>query len=125
MSVDREALSAAWDALDAAFDEVAAFDCTALTTPEQLAMLARCEKLRRQLPALEHPLINSLAHQATPTELGATLPHAIADATLISHADATRRVTDAAELGPRHGLTGQPLAPALAATATAQRHGTL
>ncbi|MEB4212413.1 13E12 repeat family protein, partial [Mycobacterium sp. 94-17] len=26
---------------------------------------------------------------------------------------------------PRHGLTGQPLAPALAATATAQRHGTL
>ncbi|WP_308205342.1 DUF222 domain-containing protein [Mycobacterium paraseoulense] len=75
---------------------------------QQLAMLERCEKVRRQLPALEHPLINSLARQATPEELGGTVSHAIAEATLISRAEASRRVREATDLGPRHGLTGPP-----------------
>ncbi|GAA4292930.1 hypothetical protein GCM10023161_40740 [Mycobacterium paraffinicum] len=81
--------------------------------------------MRRQLPAIEHPLINSLGQQATPEELGGTLPHAIAEAALISRAEASRRVREAAELGPRRGLTGEPLEPLLPATAAAQREGTL
>ncbi|GAB4896709.1 hypothetical protein MAHJHV28_47020 [Mycobacterium avium subsp. hominissuis] len=35
--------------------------------------------------------------------------HAIAEATLISRAEAARRVHTAADLGPRVGLTGEPL----------------
>ncbi len=123
--VDREALSAALDALDAAFDRVLEFDCQALTTPEQLAMLQRFERLRRRIPAAEHPLINSIARQATPEQLGGKLSHAIAEATLISRAEAARRINEATDLGPRHGLTGEPLAPLLAATAAAQHDGTL
>jgi len=123
--VDREAITAAFDALDAAFDGVAEFDCEALTTPEQLGLLERWERLRRRIPAAEHPLINSIGRQATPEELGGKLSYAIAEWTLISRAEASRRVQEAADLGPRHGLTGEPLAPVLAATAAAQRAGKL
>jgi hypothetical protein len=123
--VDREALSAALDAMDAAFEKVAEFDCEALTTREQLGLLERFERHRRRIPAVEHPLINSVARRATAEELGGKLSDAIAEATLISRAEASRRVKEAADLGPRHGLTGERLAPVLAATAAAQRSGTL
>ena len=122
--VDREALTAALDGLDAAFEKVLGFDCQALTTPEQLALLRRLERVRRRIPAAEHPLINTLGRQASAEELGGKLSHAIAEATLISRAEAARRVKEAADLGPRHGLTGQPLPPVLAATAAAQKDGT-
>ncbi|UXA04523.1 HNH endonuclease [Mycobacterium sp. SMC-2] len=125
MSVDPEAVSAAFDTIDAAVKELIGNDCDASTTREQLAMLVRCEKVRRQLPAIEHPLINNLARQATPEELGGTLSQAIADTTLISRTEASRRVKEAADLGPRRGLTGEPLEPVLPATAAAQREGTL
>ncbi len=118
-------MTAAFDALDAAVDTVVALNFDALSTPERLALLERCERVRRRIPALEHPLINSVARQATPEELGGKLSHAIAEWTLISRAEASRRIKEAADLGPRHGLTGEPLAPALAATAARQREGKL
>jgi hypothetical protein len=96
-----------------------------LTTPEHLALLERFEKMRRRIPALEHPVINAVARQATTEELGGKLSHAVAEATLITRAEASRRIKEAADLGPRHGLTGEPLAPVLAATAAAQREGKL
>ncbi|MFY2860425.1 hypothetical protein ACOJVU_11700, partial [Mycobacterium sp. THU-M104] len=68
MGVDREALRADFDALDAALDKLFGYDCDALRTPELLAWLARVEKLRRRLPALEHAVINTVARQATPEE---------------------------------------------------------
>jgi hypothetical protein len=123
--IDREGLAAAVDAMDNAFDGVAAFDCAALTTPEQLALLERFERWRRRIPSLEHPVINSVGRQASTEELGGKLSHAIAEVTLITRAEAARRVREAADLGPRHGLTGEPLPPVLAATAAAQREGKL
>jgi hypothetical protein len=123
--IDREALSAAFAAIEAAVAELVEYDCDALATREQLAVLARCEKVRRRLPAIEHPLINSLARQAPSEELGGALSHAISEATLISRSEASRRIKEARDLGPRHGLTGEPVAPALAATAAGQRDGTL
>jgi Domain of unknown function (DUF222) len=81
--------------------------------------------VRRRLPAVEHPLINQLARQATPEELGGKLSHAIAEWTLTSRAEASRRIKEAADLGERRALTGQPLAPLMAATAAAQRAGKL
>ena len=74
------------------FEEVADADIDALNTEQCLAMLQDCEKVRRRLPALEHRLINHLARQATPAELGGTLSHAIADATLISRLSAEFRI---------------------------------
>jgi hypothetical protein len=123
--VDREAITAAFDALDDALDVVAALDCDALTTREWLALLERCERVRRRLPAAEHPLINHLARQATPEELGGKLSHTIAEWALISRAEASRRIREATDLGPRRGLTGEPLPPIMAATAAGQRAGKL
>jgi Domain of unknown function (DUF222) len=123
--VDRDAVTAAFDAVEAALDSVAALDCDALSTPQWLEWLQRCERLRRRIPALEHQPINHLARQATPEELGGKLSHAIAEWTLISRAEASRRIKESADLGPRRALTGEPLAPALAATAAGQREGKL
>jgi Domain of unknown function (DUF222) len=122
---DREALTAAFDVLDTALDTVVGLDSEMLCTRECLALLERYEKVRRRLSAGEHPLINQLQQEATPEELGGKLSHAIADWTLTSRAEAARRVREAADLGERHGLTGEPLAPVLAATAAGQRAGKL
>ena len=116
-AASREDIGEVFDALDADLDRLCGLTFDALTTPERVALLERCERIRRRLPAVEHPLINQLARQATPVELGGKLSHAIAEWTLISRAEASRRIHEAADLGPRHGLTGEPLAPALAATA--------
>lgn len=118
-------MTAAFDALDAAVDGVAGLGFDALTTREWLALLERCERVRRRLPVPEHRLINNLARQATPEELGGKLSHAVAEWTLISRAEASRRIKEAADLGERRGLTGEPLAPILAGTAAAQRAGKL
>ena len=99
-------VDAVFDALDADLDRACALSLDALTTRQQLAVLERCEKLRRRIPALEHPLINSLARQAPSLELGGTLPHALAEWTLISRTEASRRIKEARDLGIRHGLTG-------------------
>jgi hypothetical protein len=123
--VDREAITAAFDVLDAAFDGVAGLGFDALTTHDCLVLLERCEKVRRRLPAIEHPLINQLARQASAEELGGKLSHKVAEWALISRAEASRRIKEAADLGPRHGLSGESLAPVLAGTAAAQRQGKL
>jgi Domain of unknown function (DUF222) len=120
-----EAITAAVDRLKAAVGVVAALHVDALTTPEHFALLESIEAIRRRLPAAEHASINHLARQATPEELGGKLSHALAERLLISRADAARRVKEAADLGERHGLTGEPTPPMLAATSAAQRAGVL
>ena len=123
--VDRAAVTAAFDALDAAVDAVAGLHFDMLGTHDWLVLLERCERVRRRLPVPEHQLINALARQATPEELGGKLSHAIAEWTLTSRAEASRRVREAADLGPRHGLGGEPLPPVLEAAAAQQRAGDL
>ncbi len=114
-----------FDALDADLDRACELSFDASNTQQCLELLDRCERVRRRIAAVEHPLINSLGRQATAEELGGKLSHAIAEATLISRAEASRRVNEAIDLGPRHGLTGEPMSPILPATAAAQRAGTL
>jgi hypothetical protein len=116
---------AALDASQAALRVAADADIDGLNPEQCLAMLQQCETVRRLVPALEHRLTNKLAREATLEELGGTLPQAVAEATLISRAEAGRRVREAADLGERCGLTGDPLEPVLPATAAAQRAGRL
>jgi Domain of unknown function (DUF222) len=119
----REEIVEAFDALEADLDRALELSFDALTTPERLVMLARCEVFRRRLPALEHPLINQISGQADATELGGKLPSALADRLRITRAEASRRIGEAAELGDRKAITGEPLPPLLTATAAAQRDG--
>ena len=122
-SSSREEIELAFKELAAAMDTVADLDFTALTTPERFTMLHHCEKLRCRLPAVEHPLINEIASQATATELGGRLSGRLADELRITRSAANRRIHDAADLGSRHTLPGAALSPDRPATAAAQRDG--
>jgi hypothetical protein len=96
-----------------------------VTTPEILRLLERLEVEHRRLPASAHPLINKLAREADPAELGGKLTQALANRLRISRAEASRRVHEAEDLGERTALNGEPLEPVLPATAAAQRNGDL
>jgi Domain of unknown function (DUF222) len=113
------------DALEADYKRALDLTFDALTTPERLSVLQRCEQLRRWQPAVEHALINQLAAQADATELGGKLAPALANRLRISRAEASRRIHEAADLGPRKAFNGEPLPPVLEATAAAQRNGVL
>ncbi len=119
----REELVEVFDALDAELDRLDEVSFEVLTTPERLRSLERLECLVRRLPAVGHALINQLDAQASEEELGGTLCCALANRLRITKPDAALRIADAADLGPRRALTGEPLAPQLTATATAQRQG--
>jgi hypothetical protein len=124
-SSSREEIVGAFDALKADFKRALDLSFDALTTPERLAMLQCCEEMRRQLPAIEHPLINQIGEQADATELGGKLPSALANRLRITRGEASRRIHEAADLGERRAITGEPLPPALTATAEAQRAGNI
>jgi len=124
-SSSREEIIEVFDALDAALNRALELAFDALTTPEGLAMLQRCESIRRRLPAVEHPLVNQIGEQADPAELGGRLTAVLANRLRISRADASRRIHEAADLGERKGITGEPLPPVLASTAAAQRAGSI
>src|SRR6201984_2475712 len=122
-SNSREEIVEVFDALDADLDRLCALSFDVFTTPERLRALERLERAARRLRAPQHALINQLDAQAGAEELGGTLRAALADRLRIIKADAARRIDDAADLGERRALTGEPLAPLLSATAAAQRDG--
>ncbi|KAN95227.1 DUF222 domain-containing protein, partial [Mycobacterium tuberculosis] len=104
----REELVEVFDALDAELDRLDEVSFEVLTTPERLRSLERLECLVRRLPAVGHTLINQLDAQASEEELGGTLCCALANRLRITKPDAALRIADAADLGPRRALTGEP-----------------
>jgi Domain of unknown function (DUF222) len=122
-SSSQEEIVEVFDALKAGTKRAVDLTFDVLTTPERLSMLQNCEEIRRVLSAVEHPLINQLAEQADTTELGGKLAPALANRLRISRAEASRRIHEAADLGQRRALNGEPLPPVLPATAEAQRNG--
>jgi Domain of unknown function (DUF222) len=123
LSSSREEIQLDFQALRAVVSRVVGHSFDVLTTPERLALLERLEHESRRLRVPGHRLINQLAEQAPPEELGGKLSDALADRLRITRAEARRRVADAGDLGPRRALTGESLPPLLTATAAAQRDG--
>ncbi|WP_407661783.1 DUF222 domain-containing protein [Mycolicibacterium setense] len=106
--------------LRAAFDVFAACDFGPLTRAEVLAVLDEYETLTCQLPGPLHRLLAQLLAEATPRELGAKSWNAVLRIRWrLSSAEAGRRLGEAAELGPRRSLTGEPVAPVLPVVAAA------
>src|ERR1700757_4525005 len=121
----REEIVEVFTALDADLDRLCELSFDVFTTPERLRALERLERAARRLRAPQHALINQLDAQASDEELGGTLRCALADRLRITKAEAGRRIEEAADLGKRRALTGQPLEPRLSATADAQRDGAI
>jgi hypothetical protein len=119
----REEIVEVLDALDGALDRLCELSFDALTTPELLRTLQRLERAARRHCTPRHALINNLDAQAGQEELAGTLRSALADRLRITKAEASRRIADADDLGPRRALSGEPLTPRLAHTAAAQRQG--
>jgi Domain of unknown function (DUF222) len=124
-SSSREEVVEVLDALEAGYKRALDLTFDVLTTPERLRVLERWEQMRRWQPAVEHALINQLAEQADAAELGGKLAPALANRLRITRAEASRRIREAADLGPRRALNGEPLDPLLPATAQAQRNGVI
>jgi hypothetical protein len=111
-------------ALRSAHDTLAGCDLESLTHRELLDVLDGLETLSCQLPAQWHRALARLQAETTPKELGAkSWRQVLAIRWRISTSEAGRRLDEAAQLGPRRTLTGEPLEPVLPATAAAQAAG--
>jgi hypothetical protein len=111
-------------ALRSAHDSLAACDLDMLTHRELLSVIDELEVLSCALPAQWHRALARLQTETTPKELGAkNWIDVLRIRWRISATEAHRRLAEAADLGPRQTLTGEPLAPVLAATAAAQAAG--
>ncbi|MFI5508789.1 HNH endonuclease signature motif containing protein [Mycobacterium sp. NPDC051804] len=119
-----KAVQAAMTALRAAHDQLAVLPIDALTKGELVAALDDLETLWCQLPAQSHRMLARLQSETTAKEMGAkSWRQVLANRWRISTSEAGRRLDEAAVLGPRRSLTGQPLDPVLPATALAQERG--
>jgi Domain of unknown function (DUF222) len=119
-----EAVQATVAALRAAHDELAGLPIDALTNTELVGVLDQLQTLSCQLPAQRHRLLARLQLEATATEMGAkSWREVLAIRWRISPSEAGRRLEEAAQLGPRRALSGDPLAPVLVCTARAQARG--
>jgi hypothetical protein len=113
-------------ALRAAHDELAALSIDSLTAPELLGVLDELETLNCQLPTQSHRLLARLQAQTTAQEMGAkSWRDVLATRLRISTREAKHRLEQAAALGPRRALSGEPLGPVLTATALAGAHGSI
>jgi hypothetical protein len=122
--MNADAVQVAVAALRAAHDELAALPIDVLTTSELLNALDELERLSCQLPAQSHRLLGRLQTETTAKEMGAkSWRQVLALRWRISTSEAGRRVDEAAALGPRRSLIGEPLDPVLPCSALAQARG--
>ena len=121
---EGEAMMAALDELDAAWDKLACLPVHSLGPGATLDVLDRLETHRRRQPAMENDLLIHLQAQCEAKKMGAKSWRAVLSQRLgISGADSSRRLNEAAQLGPRRTVTGEPLDPQLPGTAAAQTRG--
>jgi hypothetical protein len=106
------------------YEEFCAAPVDTVSHAEVLSVLTQMEALTRRLPSLSHRLLARFQREACPRELGAkSLQAVLTERLRIGGTEAHRRLHEAAELGPRVALTGEPLGPVLAKVAAAQADG--
>jgi hypothetical protein len=110
--------------LRAAYDAFAAADLEVLTRAELLALGDDYQTLTCQMPTQGHRLLARLQAETTPRQMGAKSWNEVLRVRWrLSSGEASRRLAEAADLGPRTSLVGEPLAPLLPAVAAAQAAG--
>ncbi|MGW0158780.1 DUF222 domain-containing protein [Mycobacterium sp. NPDC003323] len=123
---DREAVLAAFDAYDRACEQLAMMDFTRMTPAELFDLQSRREHRSRTTAGVDHRILAALQAQATPKDIGArTWPQILTTRLRISESEAERRVRDARDLGPRHGMNGELLDPVLPSCARALSEGSI
>ena len=124
--MSSERATAAVVAYAAAATQLAELDVDGFTHPELLDLLNELETATWQLPTVSHRILARLHREASPTELGAKSWRDVLKARLrISGKDATRRLAEAQDLGPRTAFSGEPMDPVRSKVAAAQAAGTI
>lgn len=112
--------------LEGALDALLALPAHQLSDAAVLAVADGTETVRRRLPAMEHRVIVELECRGVAAQhLQRNTTSLLAARLHLDPAAARARVRAAQLLGPRTGLTGDPLPPLLAATAAAQAVGAI
>ncbi|GFG93577.1 HNH endonuclease signature motif containing protein [Mycobacterium bourgelatii] len=124
-SSSQGAFAAAYDALHEAVSAVLELCPEMLSGRESLQYLEALITEVRRLPVARHALIHHLQTQTSEEELGGKLARVLANRVRITRGEANRWIGEAADLGPRRAINGEPLEPLLPATAEAQRQGRL
>lgn len=121
-----EAVAAAFAAYDAACKQLVGLDFTQLTPAVLLDVQSRREHAARITANVDHRILAALQAQATPKEIGArTWAEVLMIRMQISKTEANQRIAEAADLGPRCAIDGQPLEPVLPNTAQALADGAI
>ncbi|QZA07658.1 HNH endonuclease [Mycolicibacter heraklionensis] len=121
---DRDTVFGCLEAIEAASRQLAESSFDGLDAEELMSVLVRREKLAWRAPAIDHRILARMVAESNSGLLGAcSLTKALTERLRISRADARRRVAEAAQLGPRTAMTGEPLQPVLSALAAAQASG--
>ncbi len=110
-------------AVGAEVEALVAEPLEALTLSERTAAAHEWEMLMRRLPVMTHRLVAVLARVPIEEFGEPSLAAALSTLLRISKAEASRRIHEAEDLGPRAAMTGEPLEPMLPTTAAAQRRG--
>ncbi|MCV7193046.1 HNH endonuclease signature motif containing protein [Mycolicibacterium brumae] len=123
---DREAIFAALAQAETAHRVLASASLDALSAEEVLEVLARREALAWRAPAVDHRLLARLVVDGNPGVLGAAnLTLVLEERLRISRGVARRRLAEAADLGPRVALDGQPLEPVMPTVAQGAAAGVI
>lgn len=123
-SAEAQAVFTALDEFRAAWSALSESPIGALDSFDLFEVANQLEIHRRRQPALEHVLLAQVQSESTTVEFGAKSWAVVLSEQLgISRRDASRRLGDAAALGPRRTVTGESLEPELPATASAQARG--
>ncbi|WP_234783144.1 DUF222 domain-containing protein, partial [Mycolicibacter sinensis] len=124
MFADRDTIMECLDEQEAINARLARCSFDALSPEELVEVLARREALAWQAPVIEHQILARLVAEGHAEVLAAcSLAKALSERLRISAKEARRRIDEAAELGPRTALCGEPLAPVLPGLAAAQADG--
>ncbi|MEH3133356.1 MAG: DUF222 domain-containing protein [Mycolicibacterium neoaurum] len=101
-------------------------DFTCFDTAELLALQSEREERARADAAVDHRILAVLMDRATAHEIGGkTWADVLSTRMRLSGAEAGRRIQAAKQLGPRHAIGGEVLAPLLPACAAALAAGTI
>ncbi|CAN5522458.1 HNH endonuclease signature motif containing protein [soil metagenome] len=121
---DRDWVLSVVAGVEAAVDALAGMSFDGLSSPDVVAVLARLEAVSRRQPAITHQLIGHMVRNGSAKELGATnFTDVLSTALRIGGGEAKRRIDEAATLGERTALTGEPLPPLLPHVAAGQAAG--
>jgi hypothetical protein len=112
--------------LDGVLDKLRAADLTVLSGPQLLDFTRDVERHVRRTVTVQHAAVAELDARRSAGDTGHHSTAALlCDLLRIDPGQARRRIRDAAEFGPRRGLSGEPLPPVLPQTADALADGAI